>query len=134
MLYLNIISFKCTFNVCQCVRNCLDCFNVFNIVYIHTGTSSIYSMYYKSVFFSPARLPEKVKEHVTQVHSVNTSGIPSTNEGADFKLEMANKQVLSWALKVPSGKDWQTICSNYGALCLYRTREGGMTQIQSINI
>ena len=72
-------------------------------------------------------MPDCLEEVVLKVKSVNTSGIQSSNEGADFKLEIINKQTQKWTPKVPSGRDWQTICGNYDALC--DLRENTFTQI-----
>ena len=74
-----------------------------------------------------ARMPDCLQEQVLRVNSVNTSGIPSTNEGSDFKMEMINRQTQKWTPKVPTGHDWEVICSNHDALS--ELRENTFAQI-----
>ena len=67
------------------------------------------------------RMPVTVKKLVEKTMSLNTSGRPYTGEGGDFRLEEVNKVIQQWLPKVPSGKDWEMICSNHDDLVKFRS-------------
>ena len=69
-----------------------------------------------------ARMPSEIRDFVTKTWSLNTSGMPGTGEGPDFKLEEKNKIIQGWVPSVPAGPDWERACANDGALGILRTK------------
>ena len=61
-------------------------------------------------------MPEELREQLRQSCSFNTSGVPFSGEGGDFKLQELNKAVQHWIPSVPSDKVWPVTCSNYTGL------------------
>ena len=60
-----------------------------------------------------ARMPTEIRDFVEKAWSLNTSGVPDTNECPDFKLEAVNKMLQHWLPKVPAGIDWQMCCCEF---------------------
>ena len=58
-------------------------------------------------------MPQSIKAFIEKTKSINTSGIPYTGEGADFKLEEVNRGIQHWIPAVPQDKDWLQACANY---------------------
>ena len=55
-------------------------------------------------------MPASVKTEMDKTRSFNTSGIPFTGEGGDFKLEAINKGVQHWGTGNPTELDWEKAC------------------------
>ena len=69
-----------------------------------------------------ARMPQQVRDFVCKTWSINTSGIPGTGEGPDFKLEEKNKVIQNWVPSVPYGPDWVRACANEASLSELRKK------------
>ena len=69
-----------------------------------------------------ARVPDEVGLLLRDSWSINTSGVPKTNEGPDFKLEAINKTIQHWLPSNPSGLDWQQACCQYDELLNLRKK------------
>lgn len=66
-------------------------------------------------------MPPSIKSFIEKTKSVNTSGIPYTGEGADFKLEEVNRGIQHWIPAVPQDKDWLQACANYKSIGALRS-------------
>ena len=72
-------------------------------------------------------MPQKLRDTMKSACSFNTSGIPFTGEGGDFKLEELNKAVQQWIPSRPKPEDWRMACSNYSHLT--KLRETAFSQM-----
>ena len=61
-------------------------------------------------------MPTEVKSQMDKTRSFNTSGIPYTGEGGDFKLEAKNKGAQHWCGGNPTDLDWKNACINLDRL------------------
>ncbi|CAH1784556.1 unnamed protein product, partial [Owenia fusiformis] len=62
------------------------------------------------------KMPPQVREIVHKAMCINTSGIPNSAEGADFKLETINKKGQFWMPQRPTLNDWDRMCANFDSL------------------
>ena len=70
-------------------------------------------------------MPQALRQQMRTTCSFNTSGIPFTGEGGDFKLEELNKAVQHWVPSVPTDA-----CSNYSHLTKLREQTFGQMGVQ----
>ena len=75
-------------------------------------------------------MPKALRQQMRTTCSFNTSSIPFTGEGGDFKLEELNKAVQHWAPSVPTDDDWRIACSNYSHLTKFREQTFGQMGVQ----
>ena len=69
-----------------------------------------------SFFVTLLRMPQKVKKLILQGWSVNTSGIPDSNESQDFKVEVVNKNLQFMAGPNPTNEDWLRLAVQHDEL------------------